>query len=100
MPRTVPQNPIKKQLPASTNEVNHLTFTYFNFRLNLTSNTFKKFFDRLNFYSEEHTKHHKELYTKYIEEEAYIREQQMVVQHRLDTGQRNHINKYDGQLTK
>ena len=53
-----------------------------------------KFFERLSYYNEESVKHHKQLYSKYMEEEAYIREQQMVVQHRLDTGQRP-ANKYE-----
>ena len=60
---------------------------------------FLKFFERLNFYSEKSTIHHKEIIAKYMEEEAFIREQQMAVQHRLDT-QSTSNNKYEGEIKK
>ncbi len=44
-----------------------------------------KFFERLKAFSEKSHNHHRDLMTKYMEEEANIIEQQMAVQHRLDT---------------
>jgi hypothetical protein len=41
--------------------------------------------DRLKIFNDRSDAHHKEIIKKYLNEEAYIREQQMSVQHRLDT---------------
>lgn len=62
-------------------------------------NFFKKFFERLKAFSEKSHNHHKNLMTKYMEEEANIIEQQMAVQHRLDNAQTTATaNKFDGRI--
>ena len=53
-----------------------------------------KFFERLKLFSDKSSAHHKEIIDKYMNEEAYIREQQMAVQHRLDN-QTDGANKLD-----
>jgi hypothetical protein len=48
-------------------------------------------------YSDKSDIHHKEIFNKYMSEEASAKELQMAVQHRLDNNpNNNNINSFDG----
>jgi hypothetical protein len=49
-------------------------------------------------FNEKSVEHHKEILNKYLSEEAAIREQQMAVQHRLDTELQRNPNLDSSQL--
>jgi hypothetical protein len=51
--------------------------------------------ERLKLFAERSDTHHKELLSKYMGQEAFIREQQMAVQHKLDDQDPNQ-NKLEG----
>jgi hypothetical protein len=53
---------------------------------------FCKFFQRLKLLSDKSNAHQRELFEKYVNQEANIIEQQMAVHHRLDTSINNNEN--------